>query len=939
MARRKRMVYDPPHLRKGRKGRRPGPLPRPDQIFMTRRMFLAKGAVVAAFGALATRLGYLQVVEGEKFQVAAIENIRTKEVLKPTRGLILDRQGRELAINERTWEVRLLPAGLRELGEAERARVIDQLINALGLPDALVLNPRSIPIGEEETIHARTAQILGKVLEVEATEEATQLPVLGTPGWVVRVNGQPLRVFVYADEAARRGDSTKISADGSRILGQEVQAEDRTPRFYAKGNVLAFIATEDDLLASRVQRAIDGLAPTSTLEQVVAGLRQSGLKAWRDYIASQEEQNYLVILDDDLTTDLAARCRAQLNELPGVQVINRLEYMVANGTYAPKIVVKSRVPREVALKLEANKLSLPGIELDGDVLRRVYRGGEAMSHVLGYVGGVNQEEIDSDDNKDETGNALYEADDQIGKDGLETTMEALLRGNKGSRLVEMSPAGGPGTLVPRTEIPPTAGRNIALTIDLELQRAVSEILRAGIAFSNADRKLVAERDPKRPFGRESGAGAVVVLDPRNGEVLAMVSVPHFDNQLFVDGISTRKYDEYASDAANKPLVDRALRGEYPPGSTLKPFLAAAALHERKIDDKKTYRCRGAIRVPTENDASDPNDHPCWNREGHGEMDVFGAIEKSCDVFFYNVGAPRQKYSETRDSDYLHYRDLLPDGNVDAEKHYFEGLGIDLIGENLSDQFWFGSTTRIDLPSEAKGVVPNDPYKRKVQGSGWSVGDTINTSIGQGFFASTPLQLALNTAALANHGTILKPRLIRETFDDGRRRVDRPKDEVLRKLGFSRQTLDVVREGMRRVVQAQREADKEKETGRRWALTNPDREPEIVVAGKTGTAEIGTPDENGVYDRQHALFTAFAPLDEPEVALSVIVEDGGEGSNYAVPIADRVMRAYLEWAGKRPRGMVLRAEPLADGAEGSVLAEGAAFPDAGVNAVPGAQPQD
>ena len=134
-------------------------------------------------------------------------------------------------------------------------------------------------------------------------------------------------------------------------------------------------------------------------------------------------------------------------------------------------------------------------------------------------------------------------------------------------------------------------------------------------------------------------------------------------------------------------------------------------------------------------------------------------------------------------------------------------------------------------------------------------------------------------------------------------------------------------------------DKQKQTGRRWALTNPDREPEIVVAGKTGTAEIGTPDENGVYDRQHALFTAFAPLDEPEVALAVIVEDGGEGSNYAVPIADRVMRAYLEWAGKRPRGTVLRPEPPADGVEGSVLADGAEFPEPGLNAIPGAVPQD
>lgn len=937
MARRKRMRYDPPHLRTGKKGRRSAARNGPEQLFMTRRMFLAKGSIVAAFSALAAKLGYMQVIETKTYQVQAAENRQSREILKASRGLMFDRKGRELAVNERSWQVRILPAELRALEPEERARVVDHLVNALGLPDALVLDPFGIPTGQEETVYARTAQLLGKVLEVEPTEETALLPVLGTPGWIVRVNGQGLRVVVYPSPAARQADSSKISADGNRILGQEVE-EGATPRFFSRGNVLAFLASENELLVSRIKRAFEGLGEQSSLELVATALRQSGLAAWRDYIETQKDQNYLVILDDDLSTDLAARCRALLNEMPGVRVTNRLDYLIANGGSAPRVLAKSGVPRDVALKLEANKLSLPGIELAGDVLSRRYRGGDAMSHLLGYVGGVTQQDLETEDNRDRAGRPMYEPDDPIGKDGLETTLERLLRGTPGSRMLEMSPAGGPGMVLDGSEVAAVAGRNVKLTIDLELQRAVSEILQGAIRFSNEDRALIAARDPKRPLKKASGAGAVVAIDPRNGEVLAMVSYPHFDNQLFVDGISQRKYDEYVSDAANKPLFDRALRGSYPPGSTLKPFMAAASLHEKKIDDKTTYTCTGAIRVPLEsNAAAEVSPNPCWTRDGHGALDVYGAIERSCDVFFYNVGAPRQEYSDG--SDFLHYRDVLPNNYIEPEKHYFEGLGIKLIKENLGSRFWFGKATGIELPTEASGVLPDDEWMRRTQGSGWSVGDTINTSIGQGFLEATPLQLAINTAALANRGTIHKPRLVAESFEDGRRRVERREPEVLGKLGFSEETIKTVREGMRRVVQAQRGTAYEGAYGRKWALTNPDRQEEIVVAGKTGTAEIGVPDENGLYSVQHAVFTAFAPLDEPEIAISVILEAGGEGSSYAVPVADRVLRAYFELSGKRPRGTVLRKEPLADGAEGSVLGDGAKFPEPGVDAVPDARPQD
>ena len=440
-----------------------------------------------------------------------------------------------------------------------------------------------------------------------------------------------------------------------------------------------------------MDRAIGTLGDQSTMDSVVKALSEDALRAWTDYIESEMAHNFLVRLEDDLTTDQAALCRAHLNEVPGVKVMNQLDYMVENGRYQERIVIKKGVPRETALKLEANKLYLPGVELEDGVLIRRYPGGEAMSHILGYVGQVSQRDLDNPRNQDELGYPVYDPTDSIGKDGLELDLESTLRGERGRRIVEMDASGSSWRVVPDSTIDPTPGKNVALTIDLELQRAASEILRAGIAYSNADRHAIERADPTRQVKKESGAGAVVALDPRTGEVLAMVSFPHYDNQLFVDGISQRKYLEYASEEANKPLVDRALRGEYPAGSTIKPFLAAAALQEGKLTAEKTYTCTGAIQVPFAWDESKGNTHPCWSWRlgGHGPLDVLNAIEQSCDVFFYNVGAPRQPIDESK-SEFLHYRDKDIAANTLGEKHYFEGLGIQLIKKNLTERFWFGA---------------------------------------------------------------------------------------------------------------------------------------------------------------------------------------------------------------------------------------------------------
>jgi penicillin-binding protein 2 len=872
----------------------------------------------------------MQVLEGERYKTEAVQNIRQDETLKSTRGVIYDRAGRELAVNRDTWEVRILPGELPE-DETARRGILDQIINALSLPDALVLDPRDVPEGGLETVYMRTAQLLGKTLTVEQTDQTVLHAFFRVPGQVIRVNGQDLQVFVYPDATARKSDSARISADG-RLIAGEVVNWPVTPRFAAAGNVLSVLLSADMRLAGRVTRAVETLGDQSSMENVVKALSEDAFRAWTDYIEAERGQNFLVRLEDDLTTDQAALCRAHLNEVPGVKVMNQLEYLVENGRYMERVVVKTGVPREVALKLEANKLYLPGVELEDGVLIRRYPGGEAMSHILGYVGQVSQRDLDNPRNQDELGYPVYDQNDTIGKDGLELVMEPTMRGSRGRRVVEIDGTGTSWRVVPGSLIEPVPGQSVELTVDLELQRAASEILRAGIAYSNADRRAIEAANPERRVKKESGAGAVVAIDPRSGEVLAMVSFPHYDNQLFVDGISHRKYQEYTSEEANKPLVDRALRGEYPSGSTIKPFLAAAALQEERITPNTTYTCTGAIQVPFAWDQSKGNTHPCWAWPlgGHGTLGLLDAIEQSCDVFFYNVGAPRQPI-DVGSSEYLHYRDKDVASNTLGEKHYFEGLGIELMKKNLTERFWFGRATGIELPTEAEGVVPDAEWlARTYRGEGWSVGATINVSIGQGYFLTTPLQLTLNTAAIANGGKIVKPRLVRQTFEGKRPpEIAEQKPQVQREVGIRKEHMDVVREGMRRVVHGPPgtpPASGGLQT--HWPLTNPPEEPQITIGGKTGTAEIGTPDEHGIYDRQHAWFTCYAPFENPEIAITAIVEDGGEGSAYAVPIVDRVLRAYFELTGKRRRGLALREDADPMRTEQSILADTAAFPEPG-----------
>jgi penicillin-binding protein 2 len=797
------MVYDPPGSRKRRRRSSYGSS---GDTFLTRRMFIAKGGILAVFSGLAARLGYLQLVQGEEYKTQAEDNVIREEVLPAPRGIIYDRVGRPIAENRRTWEVRVTKADLPE-DPVEQRSVLDMLISALQLEDVVVIRPRGVPSGSRDTVFQRVAGMLD-----------------------------------YTDEKA--------------------QVE------FARWN-----------------------------------------REWSDRL----------VLVAPVSLDDAARFRAFSAEIPGVLVMNEIDFLVGNvwAEHLP-ITVKTNVPRSVALTLEANSMYLPGVTVDDSGLSRHYPGGEVMSHLLGYVRMIDGVSLDDLRNRDESNQRIYDQNDTIGKEGLEQALEVELRGRKGRRSVEVDANGVVMRTLPGTEIQPVEGKSVNLTIDLELQHAVGKALRKGIEAA-AEGKREANEERRDEGKREweiPNSGAAVAYDPRTGEVLAMVSYPYYDNQLFVTGISARKWDEYTASNQGNALINRAIAELYPPGSTYKIFLAASALQQGTLKPSDTHFCSGAIRVPTEGNLADGLTMACWigwQGRPHGTLDLYSAIAQSCDTYFYNVAVSKTTMQYSNESVYYFDWNLLDSSLTSNNRHVFDGLGIDPLADDMQNKFWFGKPSGIEILGEARGLFPDREWKQETfDGEGWSVGDTLNVSIGQGEVKLTPLQLTMNTAALGGGGIVRQPRLVHSWINPGDE-VE-PVDPVeLSNIGVDKEHLDVIIEGMRRVVHdpeagTAHHSTVDGEQVTKWPLTNPeDEEDELQIAGKTGTAEFGEVDDIGARDA-HAWFTCFAPLEAPEIAVSVVIEAGGEGSSFAVPVVDEILRAWMEINGKRPRGLVLERTP-------------------------------
>lgn len=495
--------------------------------------------------------------------------------------------------------------------------------------------------------------------------------------------------------------------------------------------------------------------------------------------------------------------------------------------YTPVAIVTG-VDKQLAFLVEEQHARLPGVMIEVVPLRE-YLYGTLTSHVLGYVGAIAAEKVDYYLNQADED---YTLRDRVGVMGVETTFEKELRGTKGLKHVEVDAF--EREIATLAYDPPIPGNSLELTIDLDLQRAAEDALREGM----------------RRVG--STAGVVVAMDPQTGEILAMVSLPSYDNNLFARGIS---YADYAALSADpeRPLVNHAISGQYPPGSTFKVFPAAAALEEKTIDRNWSVRCTGEIVLPNRYFPDDPTKaqhFKCWTPYGHGNQSVVSALANSCDVYFYQVSGGFESY---------------------------EGLGLDKFNQ-YARAFGFGEATGIALEGESSGLIPDDRWKRINYGEPWVTGDTYNAGIGQGFDLVTPLQLLNGTAAIANGGTLYRPKIVRRVIDSAGKEVVPFQSEVIRKVPVADANLAIVRLGMRAAVT--------EGTAHRVNLS------EVAVAGKTGTAEYPGPLDAAGNLPTHAWFTAFAPYENPEIALVVFVSGGHEGAKVAVPIAAQILRSYF-----------------------------------------------
>ena len=512
----------------------------------------------------------------------------------------------------------------------------------------------------------------------------------------------------------------------------------------------------------------------------------------------------------------------------------RFKRLLEESKNFESLPIRNRLSEEEVARFAANRYRFPGFEIRARLFRS-YPYGEVASHALGYISRIN----DADVKRIETANltANYKGTDHIGKLGIEGSYENELHGTTGSEQVEIDAAGRAIRSLAKSE--PIAGNNLTLTIDIKLQKVAEQVLQ--------DRR-----------------GALVAIDPSSGEILALVSKPGFDPSLFVDGIDPVNWD-LLNNSPDKPLLNRALRGAYPPGSTIKPFLALAALESGKRTPQQSIRDPGYFALPGVSHR--------WNDDkpgGHGVVDMYKSIVDSCDTYYYQLA------SET---------------DIDKTAEFLRLLG-------------FGGKTGIDIDGEMEGVLPSRAWKEKRFAKGasdarkWYLGDSISTGIGQGYNAFTPMQLAHAIATVANGGASFRPHLVKHITDSTTGVIRLIEPERTAELPFKPGNLDIIRTALAGVA-------KEGTSARAFANAG------YTSAGKTGTAQVyglkgEKYKEHRVAERlrDHAWYMAYAPIDKPTIALAVLVENGGFGAQTAAPVARAVIDYYL--LGKLPDAKKIKA---------------------------------
>lgn len=486
--------------------------------------------------------------------------------------------------------------------------------------------------------------------------------------------------------------------------------------------------------------------------------------------------------------------------------------------------IRARLNDIEVARFTANRFRFPGVDIKARLFRH-YPKGELASHAIGHIGRINEADLDRLEASEDMAN--YRGSDHIGKLGIEQSYEKQLHGVTGFEQVETDAGGRAIRTLSRRA--PVSGSDLTLTLDSRLQEVAEK------AFAQY-------------------RGALVAIDPKSGEVLAFVSKPGFDPNLFIDGIDPVNWDAL-NNSLDKPLNNRALRGQYPPGSTFKPFMALAGLELGKRTPSYTISDPGFFTLP-----GNAHRYRDWKVGGHGSVDLYKSIVISCDTYYYGLA-----------------NDLGPD-------NIFNFIG----------QFGFGKKTGIDIEGETTGLLPSREWKMKRYKQKWYSGDTISVGIGQGYNLATPLQLAFATAVLANNGTVIRPHLVRSILDAATNQVrTMPAAKPVATLALKPENLELVKKAMIAVTQPGG-------TATRVGVGAP-----YLTAGKTGTAQVIAIKQTEKYvesrvserNRDHALFIAYAPADDPKIALAILVENGGHGGSIAGPIARIVLDYFL--LGKLP----------------------------------------
>ena len=484
-------------------------------------------------------------------------------------------------------------------------------------------------------------------------------------------------------------------------------------------------------------------------------------------------------------------------------------------TANPKFLIAANLSREQLIVIEIRTEELKGCEIQTNTIRE-YVSDLTLAHVLGYTAKISADEL-----KQFSG---YAVTDQIGKTGIEKSYEAELRGSPGKKLLEKDALGR--IVKEGGEVASESGNSLVLWLDFELQQHLGKAL----------------EDTLNRIGAKKAVG--IALDPKTGGVLSMVSIPGFDNNLFSRGISKAQYEEIVSDPLH-PFFNRAVSGTYPMGSTIKPFIASAALEEHIIDPDKELLTHGYIEIPNEYDPEIV--YRFADNADHGLVDMRDALAVSSNVYFYTIGGG--------------YEDQ-------------QGLGPTRIKDYLT-RFGWGAKTGIDLPSEAQGLIPDPAWKKQVKGEGWWDGDTYLFSIGQGNVLATPLQVVSSFAAIANGGTLYTPHMVKEIVTKETSRTIPP--QVAKELVIHPDNGEVVRDGMRQAV--------------KWGSSLLLNSLPVSSGAKTGTAQTGRKDREGK-DFLFSWVSVFAPYENPEIVLTVMVEDAKEGSLAVLPVAQEVLQWYF-----------------------------------------------